>query len=51
MKNKFLLLGIALAVLSSCKTASPLQVADIQTRKNIPINNELKNDEEFIKFI
>lgn len=51
MKNKFLLLGIALAVLSSCKTASPLQVADVQTQKNIPINNELKNDEEFVKII
>lgn len=51
MKNKFLLLGIALAALSSCKTVSPLQVADIQTRKNIPINNELKNDEAFMKVI
>lgn len=51
MKNKFLLLGIALAVLSACKTASPLQVADVQTRENISINNELKNDEEFVKVI
>jgi 2',3'-cyclic-nucleotide 2'-phosphodiesterase (5'-nucleotidase family) len=51
MKNKFLLLGITLAVLSSCKTVSPLQVADVQTRKNISINNELKNDEEFVKVI
>lgn len=51
MKNKFLLLGIALAALSACKTASPLQVTEVQTRKNISINNELKNDEEFVKFI
>lgn len=51
MKNKFLLLGIALAALSSCKTASPLQVTEVQTRKNISINNELKNDEEFVKVI
>lgn len=51
MKNKFLLLGIALAALSACKTASPLQVADVQTQKNISINNELKNDEEFVKVI
>ncbi|WP_034761801.1 5'-nucleotidase C-terminal domain-containing protein [Chryseobacterium gregarium] len=51
MKNKFLLLGISLAVLSACKTASSLQVADVQTRKNISINNELKNDEEFVKVI
>lgn len=51
MKNKFLLLGIALVALSACKTASPLQVAEAQTQKNISINNELKNDEEFVKFI
>ncbi|MFC3160886.1 5'-nucleotidase, C-terminal domain [Chryseobacterium arachidis] len=51
MKNKFLLLGIALAALSACKTASPLQVANVQTQKNISINNELKNDEEFAKII
>lgn len=51
MKNKFLLLGIALAALSSCKTAAPLQVANVETRKNISINNELKNDEEFVKVI
>ncbi|WP_090000287.1 5'-nucleotidase C-terminal domain-containing protein [Chryseobacterium taichungense] len=51
MKNKFLLLGIALTALSACKTASPLQVADVQTQKNISINNELKNDEEFVKVI
>jgi 2',3'-cyclic-nucleotide 2'-phosphodiesterase (5'-nucleotidase family) len=51
MKNKFLLLGISLAILSACKTASPLQVANVQTQKNISINNELKNDEEFVKII
>jgi len=51
MKNKFLLLGIALAALSACKTASPLQVAHVQAQKNISINNELRNDEEFVKFI
>ncbi|KMQ62928.1 5'-nucleotidase [Chryseobacterium sp. FH2] len=51
MKNKFLLFGITLATLSACKTASPLQVANVQTQKNISINNELKNDEEFVKII
>ncbi|UZT97201.1 5'-nucleotidase [Chryseobacterium fluminis] len=51
MKNKFLLLGIALAALSACKTASPLQVAYVQAQENISINNELRNDEEFVKFI
>lgn len=50
MKNKFLLLGIALVSLSACKTTS-LQVANVQTQKNISINNELKNDEEFVKVI
>ena len=47
MKNKFLLLGIALISLSACKTTS-LQVANVQTRQNISINQELKNDEEFV---
>ncbi|SDJ63491.1 5'-nucleotidase C-terminal domain-containing protein [Chryseobacterium jejuense] len=51
MKNKFLLLGIALASLTACKTASTLQLANVKTQKNISINNELKNDEEFVKFI
>lgn len=51
MKNKFLLLGIALASLTACKTASTLQLADVKTQKNISINNELKNDEEFVKVI
>jgi len=51
MKNKFLLLGIALTALSACKTASPLQVAHVQAQENISINNELRNDEEFVKFI
>ena len=50
MKNKFLLLGIALISLTACKTTS-LQVANVQTQKNISINNELKNDEEFVKII
>jgi len=50
MKNRFLLLGIALISLTACKTTS-LQVANVQTEKNISINNELKNDEEFIKVI
>jgi 2',3'-cyclic-nucleotide 2'-phosphodiesterase (5'-nucleotidase family) len=50
MKNKFLLLGIALVSLTACKTTS-LQVANVQTQKNISINNELKNDEEFVKVI
>lgn len=51
MKNKFLLLGIALASLTACKTASTLQLADVKTQKNISINNELKNDEELAKII
>lgn len=51
MKNKFLLLGIALAALTACKTASTLQLAQVQPQKNISINNELKNDEEFVKII
>lgn len=50
MKNKFLLLGIALVSLTACKTTS-LQVANVQTQKNISINKELKNDEEFVKVI
>lgn len=54
MKNKFLLLGIALAALSACKTASSassMQIAEVKTQKNISINNELKNEEEFVKII
>ncbi|GAA5095472.1 5'-nucleotidase [Chryseobacterium ginsengisoli] len=54
MKNKFLLLGIALAALSACKTASSvssMQLTDVKTQKNISINNELKNDGEFVKII
>ena len=50
MKNKFLLLGIALVSLTACKTSS-LQVANVQASKNISINNELKDDEEFVKVI
>lgn len=50
MKNKFLLLGIALVSLTSCKTTS-LQVANVETQKNISINKELKNDEAFVKVI
>jgi 2',3'-cyclic-nucleotide 2'-phosphodiesterase (5'-nucleotidase family) len=50
MKNRFLLLGIALISLTACKTTS-LQVANVQTQQNISINNELKNDEEFVKVI
>lgn len=50
MKNRFLLLGIALISLTACKTTS-LQVANVQTQNNISINNELKNDEEFVKVI
>ncbi|MEY8761784.1 5'-nucleotidase C-terminal domain-containing protein [Chryseobacterium tongliaoense] len=49
MKNKFLLLGIILISLTSCKTT--LQVANVQPQKNISINKELKNDEEFVKVI
>lgn len=50
MKNRFLLLGIAFVALTSCKTTA-LQMANVQPQKNISINNELKNDEEFAKFI
>ncbi|ROI04417.1 MULTISPECIES: 5'-nucleotidase [unclassified Chryseobacterium] len=51
MKNKFLLLGIVLASLTACKTASTLHIANVTAQKNISINNELKNDEEFVKII
>lgn len=54
MKNKFLLLGIALAAFSACKTASSassMQISEVKTQKNISINNELKNDEAFVKII
>ncbi|CAD7801064.1 Mannosylglucosyl-3-phosphoglycerate phosphatase [Chryseobacterium aquaeductus] len=50
MQNKFLLLGIALFSLTACKTTS-LQVANVQTQKNISINQDLKTDEDFAKFI
>lgn len=50
MQNKLLLLGIALLSLTACKTTS-LQVANVQTQKNISINKELKDDEGFAKFI
>lgn len=50
MQNKFLSLGIALLSLTACKTTS-LQVANVQTQKNISINKELKDDEGFAKFI
>jgi len=50
MQNKFLLLGIALVSLTACKTNS-LQVVNVQTQKNISVNNELKNAEEFVKVI
>lgn len=54
MKNKFLLLGIALAAFSGCKTASPassMHLGKVEIRKNISINNELKNDEAFVQTI
>lgn len=50
MQNKFLLLGIALFSLTACKTTS-LQVANVQTQKNISINQDLKANEDFAKFI
>ncbi|NIF07188.1 bifunctional NAD pyrophosphatase/5'-nucleotidase [Chryseobacterium sp. Tr-659] len=51
MKNKFLLLGIALASLTACKTVSAPSLVNVKTQKNISINNELKNDEAFVKVI
>ncbi|CAA7194905.1 5'-nucleotidase C-terminal domain-containing protein [Chryseobacterium potabilaquae] len=51
MKNKFLLLGIAILSLTSCKIKAPLQVANVQIQKNISINNELKNDDTFVTII
>lgn len=51
MKNKFLLLGIALATLTACKTASTSRLAGVEPQKNISINNELKYDEELAKVI
>ncbi len=50
MRNKFLFIGIALVSLTACKTTS-WQVADVKTRKNISINNEIKSDERFARFI
>ncbi|WP_312345344.1 5'-nucleotidase [Chryseobacterium binzhouense] len=50
MRNKFLFIGIALISLTACKTAS-WQVADVKTRKNISINNEINSDEKFARFI
>lgn len=50
MKNKFLLLGIALASLTSCGTTA-LQVAQVKAEKNISINKELKDDQEFVRVI
>lgn len=50
MQNKFLLLGIALFSLTACKTTS-LQVTNVQTQKNISINQDLKANEDFAKFI
>lgn len=50
MQNKFLLIGIALFSLTACKTTS-LQVASVQTQKNISINQDLKANEDFAQFI
>ncbi|UFH33360.1 5'-nucleotidase C-terminal domain-containing protein [Chryseobacterium sp. C-71] len=50
MQNKFLLLGIALFSLTACRTSS-LRVANVQTQKNISINQDLKANEDFAKFI
>ncbi|KQT17058.1 bifunctional NAD pyrophosphatase/5'-nucleotidase [Chryseobacterium sp. Leaf404] len=50
MQNKFLLIGIALLSLTACKT-TPLQVASVQTQKNISINQDLKANEDFAQFI
>ena len=45
MKIKFLLLGIAALSFSACKT--PLNVAKIQTGKNISISKDLTEDQAF----
>lgn len=50
MQNKFLLLGIALFSLTACKTTS-LKLANVQIQKNITINQDLKDNEDFAKFI
>ncbi|MBW8524181.1 5'-nucleotidase C-terminal domain-containing protein [Chryseobacterium chendengshani] len=50
MQNKFLLLGIALLSLTACKTTL-LQVTNVQTQKNISINQDLKDDENLAQFI
>ncbi|MBW7676210.1 5'-nucleotidase C-terminal domain-containing protein [Chryseobacterium chendengshani] len=50
MQNKFLLLGIALLSLTACKTTL-LQVTNVQTQKNISINQDLKADENLAQFI
>lgn len=49
MKKNILFISIGL-LLASCKTL-PLQVSNVQTQKNIPINNELKELEEIKNII
>jgi len=50
MQNKFLLLGIALLSLTAC-TTKQFQVASVQTQKNISINQDVKADADFARFI
>lgn len=49
MKTKYLISGLALLAIISCKT--PLSVAKVQTQKNISISKELPEDAVFTKVI
>ena len=45
MKNKYLISGLALFAILSCKT--PLNIAKVQTEKNISISQDLPEDQNF----
>ncbi len=49
MNTKFLVLGLAILSLSSCRT--PMNVAQIKPEKNISISKDLQEDQNFKNFI
>ena len=49
MNTKFLVLGLAILSLSSCRT--PLNVAQIKPEKNISVSKDLQEDQNFKNFI
>ena len=49
MNTKFLVLGLAILSLSSCRT--PLNVAQIKPEKNISVSKNLQEDQNFKNFI